>query len=125
MMILSAMQCALCNQFQGRWPIDNRVDSHKHRGQGVRSLMIPKVPWEDLLGSASNCYGCDIILVGCRGVFNQHDIKESDIVHGSIRFLYPSHIEDVEEADCDKHLILQLATGRRFEVELFATEEAD
>ncbi|KAH5279393.1 hypothetical protein HBI23_050860 [Parastagonospora nodorum] len=123
--MLPVMRCGICNLFQGRWPIDAKAASNQHVGQGVRSLVVPKIRWEDFLKSAKDCYGCSIIVRGCRGVFKQHDVSEQDIVHGSIRFYYPAHLEDVEEADCDKHIIFQLATGRTFEVELFATEDED
>lgn len=123
--MLPVMRCNTCNQFQGRWPIATRVESNQHIGQGVRSLIVPKFLWGEFLESAKKCYGCEITVKGCRGVFEQHDIPERDIVHGSIRFYYPSHLEDVEEADCDKHITFQLATGRKFEVEFFVTEDED
>lgn len=119
------MACTMCNQFQGRWPIDSLVHGHRHRGHGIRSLVVPDIPWEHLLASTQTCYGCKIIVDGCRGVFRQHHIQESNVVYGSIRFYYPAHIEEAEEADCDKHLVFQLVIGRRFEIELFATEDDD
>jgi hypothetical protein len=121
----AAMLCAICNQFQGRWPIDSWAEYEKNRGRGTRSLIVPDTPWEHVTASAQHCYGCKIIVDGCRVVFQQHHVQESDVVNGSIRFFYPSHTEDVGTADCDKHLVFQLAAGRRFEIELFVTEDDD
>jgi hypothetical protein len=58
-------------------------------------------------------------------VFQQHHIQESNVVHVSIRFLYPSHTEDVDTADCNNHLKFQLATGGRFQIELLVTDDDD
>jgi hypothetical protein len=123
--IASAMDCNICNRFQGRWPIDGRVDREKHKGQGIRSLIIPKFSWADIRTSAELCYGCNIIVAGCRGCFGLHGIDEASIVRCSLRFLYPSVLEDVEDADTDKHITFYMTSGQRFEVELFATDDDD
>ena len=119
------MDCAICNQFQGRWKIDSRTEASQHREQGVRSLIVPKFTWEEILISMKSCYGCSILVSGCRGCFKLHGLSESSIRHASLHFLYPLHIEDVDDADTEKHLMFRLADGRRFEVELFATEGDD
>lgn len=119
------MLCNLCNQFQGRWPIESQIDTDKRRGQGNRSLVVPEFAWAELVDSATKCYGCNILLTGCRGVFEQHDVKEVDIVHGKLWFQYPAYVEDADEADCDKHLTFSLGSGQKFEVELFVTEDND
>jgi hypothetical protein len=75
--------------------------------------------------SAKSCYCCSILESGCRGCFDQHGIRESDILHGRLRFLYPSFSDTAAEEDVDKELTFLLADGRRFEVELFATESDD
>jgi hypothetical protein len=119
------MLCAICNRFQGRWPIYSWAQYDSNQVQGTRSLIVPDSPWERIVASAQRCYACKIIVDGCHGVFQQHQIQESDVVKCSIRFIYPSHTEDVDTADCDKHLVFRLATDRRFEVELFVTEDDD
>jgi hypothetical protein len=75
--------------------------------------------------SAKSCYCCSILESGCRGCFDQHGIRESDILNGSLRFIYPSSPGTADEEDANKELIFLLADGRRFEVELFATEGDD
>jgi hypothetical protein len=119
------MDCAICNKFQGRWKIDSRTEARQHRRQGIRSLIVPKFTWEEILISMKSCYGCSILVSGCRGCFKQHDVDESNILHASLRFLYPPQTEDVDDAGTDKRLMFHLADGRRFEVELFATEGDD
>jgi hypothetical protein len=121
----SKTSCALCNQFQGRWPISSASLRNEQRHPGNRSLFVPNIIWDDLLKSKEVCYNCKILVDGCRGVFDQRNIKESDIVRCSLRFCYPSYIEDVDIADCDKHLVFHLQTGQRFEIELFATQDDD
>jgi hypothetical protein len=54
-----------------------------------------------------------------------HGVSEPDITHCSLRFFYPSVLEDVDDADTDKHLTFHMKGGRRFEVELFTTEDDD
>ncbi|KAH7089687.1 heterokaryon incompatibility protein-domain-containing protein [Paraphoma chrysanthemicola] len=117
------MFCDICNQFQGRWPIDSRTESHKHRGDGVRSLKTPRFTWDELLSSSTRCYVCNSLVKGCRGVFSMHGIGEIDIEYGSLLFYYPSTIEDVEGADSDKHLTFHLSKEKRFEIELFVTDD--
>ncbi|KAF1844544.1 HET domain-containing protein [Cucurbitaria berberidis CBS 394.84] len=119
------MECAICNKFQGRWKISSRAEAQKHRGQGIRSLIVPKFTRDELLISAQACYGCQILIDGCRGCFKLHGINEADILHCGLRFHYPYCTEVVDDADTDKHLIFHLSTGGRFEVELFATEDDD
>jgi hypothetical protein len=43
------------------------------------------------------------------------------VLHVNLRIYYPAHVEDVDEAHLDKQLIFQLALGRQFEIELFAS----
>ena len=75
--------------------------------------------------SAKSCYCCSILESGCRGCFDQHGIKESDILHGSLTFFYPRSTDTVDEDDAGKEIVFLLADGRRFEVELFASESDD
>lgn len=119
------MLCTICNRFQGRWPINSRSEFQKHAGQGVRNILVPKFTWDELLLSAMSCYCCEILAKGSLECFAMHDMQVADILYGSIRFYYPPHIEDVEEADCGKYLTFNLASGKRFEVEIFATEDED
>lgn len=96
------------------------------RGQdGNRSHIVPKFTWEELDTSAQSCYCCRIIQSGCRECFDQHEIKESEILHASLRFFYPPWIELAEEADSTKILTFLLRNGRRFEVEIFATDSEE
>ncbi|KAF2273808.1 HET-domain-containing protein [Westerdykella ornata] len=117
------MPCTICNQFQGQWPINSRLDSQPHDTQPVRNYLVPKFTWEELELSASACYCCEILAKGCRECFSMHGIQVSDIRHCSLRFYYPLHVEDVEEEECGKYVTVHLASGKRFEVEVFATED--
>ncbi|CAG8978527.1 hypothetical protein HYALB_00010071 [Hymenoscyphus albidus] len=122
------MKCTLCNQFQGTYKIVTYEDSKKRVRAGLtenRNHVVPKFTWEGLQTSAKSCYCCKIIQTGCLGCFNQHQIKESEVVTASLRFFYPTCIELVEESDSSKTVIFQLKDGKRFEVEIFATENED
>ncbi|OAL01605.1 HET-domain-containing protein [Phaeosphaeriaceae sp. SRC1lsM3a] len=119
------MSCTTCNRFQGKWPIGKRAERQYHTRHDVRDFIAPQVAWSDFVGSAKSCYVCQILLKGCRGVLEQHEILESNVLCLDVRFFYPAHTEDVDTADSGKHLILQLADGKPFEIELFATLDED
>jgi len=122
------MSCTTCNHFQGRWKIDSWDDSDpatKRKRGSNRNHLAPRFTWPELQNSASSCFFCGILERGCRGCFAQHSIQESEILTGSLRFIYPNYTADVEEADADKILTFTLKNGRRFEVEMFATEDDD
>ncbi|CAG8961512.1 hypothetical protein HYFRA_00013863 [Hymenoscyphus fraxineus] len=122
------MKCTLCNQFQGTYKIVTYEENKKRVRAGLtknRNHIVPKFTWEELQTSAKSCYCCKIIQTGCLGCFNQHGIKESEVVTASLRFFYPTCIELVEESDSSKTIIFQLKDGKRFEVEIFATENED
>ncbi len=121
----SRTRCDICNRFQGRWPIDGKIHAHEHKGQGTRSFISSGTKWPKVLKSAESCYVCDILIKGCRGCFEQHNIVEADIATCDIKFRYPNHIEDEEDLDAEKIVILHLKNGQRFEVEMFATEDDD
>jgi hypothetical protein len=114
------MACAICNKFQGRWKLGSSAKSNKRRG--TRNHTIPRFTWDEMQSSAKSCYYCSILKSGCRGCFDQHGIRESNILNGSLKFIYPSSPGTADEEDANKELIFLLADGRRFEVELFATE---
>jgi hypothetical protein len=40
------------------------------------------------------------------------------VLHVNLRFYYLAYIEDEGEAGSDKHLVFQLSTGGRFEIDL-------
>ncbi|KAL2367693.1 hypothetical protein RJZ57_007938 [Blastomyces gilchristii] len=114
------MTCTLCNKFQGKWDIsDTRL-----RGMN-RHHIVPKFTWDEMLNSAKSCYCCSILISGCRGCFGQHGIKESDILHGILRFYYPTTIDDAEKQESGKNLIFLMKGGRRFEIQIFCTENDD
>jgi len=115
--------CAICNGFQGKWKAGTVAESQRRRGN--RNHIIPRFTWDELQSSAKSCYCCSILESGCRGCFDQHGIRESDILHGSLRFIYPFFSDTADEEDADKELTFLLADGRRFEIELFATESDD
>ncbi|KAF1828437.1 HET domain-containing protein [Decorospora gaudefroyi] len=119
------MKCNICNKFQGKWPIFSRTHREKQKVKGNRNIIVPNFTWEQMLDSSKACYGCRIILSGCRGSFALHDINESNISRCSLHFYYPLHLEDVDDADADKYLKFRLKDGQRFEVELFAVEDAN
>lgn len=103
------MACTICNQFQ--------------RGQ-IRDHVCPKFAWQELLQSAKSCYCCGILVSGCVPCFHQHGIRETDVLHGRLRFYYPlTRPED--DDDASKELIFLLKDGRNFQVEFFATGDAD
>ncbi|KAF2750957.1 HET-domain-containing protein [Sporormia fimetaria CBS 119925] len=123
MSVSPTLKCVICNHFQGRWPIDGRENDHS--AQGIRSHIVPSFTWNDLLHSAGTCYCCEILVEGCSKCFDHHRISIDNIEDCSLRFYYPPHIEDVDEADCDKHLVFHLHNGNKFEVEAFATDDED
>lgn len=118
------MTCAICNGFQGRWKINTLAESHGRLNEH-RHHIVPRLMWDEIRISASSCYCCRILECGCRGCFEQHGIKESDILHCSLDFLYPHHVEAEEERGSDKNLTFRLVGGRQFVVELFVSEADD
>ncbi|KAG9236244.1 heterokaryon incompatibility protein-domain-containing protein [Amylocarpus encephaloides] len=107
----------------GRWEMRSWADPNPVPGN--RNFIVPRFTWADLQATAQACYSCGILLSGCRGCFDQHGIQESDVVHGSIQFVYPAFVDSVDEQDVEKNLRFLLTGGRRFEVELFALEGDD
>lgn len=119
------MLCNICNQFQGGLPIEKKPETQEGRRDGDRNFLVPQLPWPDLTESAKSCYVCQIILRGCHKVFKQNKIDEANVRLVDIRFFYPTNIEDADTGDSDKHLILHLSDGTRFEIEIVATPEDD
>ncbi|EER38572.1 conserved hypothetical protein [Histoplasma capsulatum H143] len=114
------MTCALCNKFQGKWNLsDTRL-----RGMN-RHRIVPRFTWEEMQCSATSCYSCNILISGCRGCFSQHGIEESEIIHGILRFYYPTTLDNAVKQEASKDLIFLMKGGRRFEVQLFCTEDDD
>ncbi|OAX82854.1 hypothetical protein ACJ72_02795 [Emergomyces africanus] len=110
--------CTLCNKFQGKWDIsDTRL-----RGMN-RHHIVPKFTWDEMRNSANSCYCCNILISGSRGCFNQHGMNESDIVHGTLRFHYPTTNNSAERQDSSKDLIFFMKSGRRFEIQIFCTDD--
>ncbi|PGH01622.1 hypothetical protein AJ79_07870 [Helicocarpus griseus UAMH5409] len=118
------MTCALCNRFQGKWSIADMTKPSTFRGKN-RHHIIPKFTWNEMCNSAESCYCCNLLVSGCCGCFHQHNIKESDILYGSLHFYYPTTIADAELQESSKNLVFFMRNGQRFIVELFATEDDD
>ena len=78
--------------------------------------------WQSLVDSAESCYCCGILLVGARAFFKRHNIKESELQHGSLRFMYPRTIEDVDWSP-RKLMISQMEDGRTFDIETFTADD--
>lgn len=106
--------CTICNRFQGRWKIDVNVYPRGRRDHKS------KFTWNELQTSAKSCYGCDIVLRGCRGCFQHYKIDELDIEHVDLRFYYPSAKSVAnDDIEAGKEIIFLLKGGRYFEVEVF------
>ncbi|KKZ66851.1 hypothetical protein EMCG_07456 [[Emmonsia] crescens] len=114
------MTCTLCNKFQGTRSLSDTRLLGKNRHH-----IVPKFTWDEMRNSADSCYCCNILISGCRGCFNQHGIKESDILHGILRFYYPTTNKSAETQEASKNLIFLMKSGRRFEIQLFCTEDDD
>ncbi|KAI0876603.1 heterokaryon incompatibility protein-domain-containing protein [Hypoxylon argillaceum] len=97
--------CAICNKFQGKWKVASYAENRCL--PGTRHHVVPNLAWDEILASSKSCYCCKILVSGCLGCLRQHGIYESDVLH----------------EDADKILIFLLKNERRFEVELFATED--
>ena len=119
------MSCTICNRFNGGSKIQSFADWSQNKQVAIRNHINHRFTWEEMLVSARSCYSCSILESGCRGCFNLHGIRESDVIYGSLRFFYPSWTEIVDEADTNKSLTFFLKNERQFEVELFATEGDD
>lgn len=90
-----------------------------------RHHIVPRFTWEEMQCSATSCYSCNILISGCRGCFSQRGIEESDIVYGILRFYYPTTLDNAVKQEASKDLIFLMKGGRRFEVQLFCTEDDD
>jgi len=117
----SGAQCSICNHFQGKWPIE----SHKSLEGPWKGTRHHKADftWDNLRQSADSCYCCDILLEGTHGCFRRQGIQESEIEHGSLLFLYPYALDEVEEASSMKSLLFTMKNGRKFEIEMFASDD--
>ncbi|KAI0973303.1 heterokaryon incompatibility protein-domain-containing protein [Xylaria arbuscula] len=114
------MSCAICNLFQGQWKISDAAEGYRRLN---RNHIVSNLTWDEMRGSAKSCYCCDILISGCLGCFRHRGVRELDILQAAIEFYYPISTDHADEDDADKFLTFLLKDGRRFEVELFATED--
>ncbi|TDZ23890.1 hypothetical protein Cob_v003451 [Colletotrichum orbiculare MAFF 240422] len=91
--------------------------------RGPRFHKRSDVAWNDFLASAKSCHVCEVLVAGCRGCFAQHKVEESEVLSCDIAFHYLLWSDD--EADTNKEIRFLLTNGKRFEIELFATDDDD
>ncbi|KXJ88992.1 heterokaryon incompatibility protein-domain-containing protein [Microdochium bolleyi] len=118
------MPCPICLNFKGTSPLTARGSGFR----GKRHHVKEGLTWPELEASAIGsppCHCCHVLVLGCRGCFQQHDIDTDDIVSFTIHFFYQAFEgqEELESSDMDKELRFRLRNGRVFEVQLFAHEE--
>ncbi|KAK0657597.1 heterokaryon incompatibility protein-domain-containing protein [Cercophora newfieldiana] len=113
------MPCPICNDFKGG---REKRERGKSVGLGTRNHKKTGLHWDQFANSAT-CFICDVLARGIRGCLQQHNIDESDVSSLDLFFYYEECVGDV--ADTNKELRIHLRDGRRFDIELFATEGDD
>ncbi|KAF3767272.1 hypothetical protein M406DRAFT_89786, partial [Cryphonectria parasitica EP155] len=117
---MTSEECTICNKFMRKRPVATRSETLRQR---VSRHHINTFSWPALLDSAAACYCCKILLTGCRACFLQHGINEAEIMHGKLRFYYPTSIDYADTEEIGKELIFFMRDGSRFDVEMFIDAE--
>ncbi|KAK5651028.1 hypothetical protein OQA88_1800 [Cercophora sp. LCS_1] len=113
------MTCSVCNNFKGIHKKEEIGAPTRHKGN--RNHIKIGLSWDVIIVSAKSCPICELLTIGIRGCWQQHNVKESDVQSFSLFFYYEGWHGDV--ADTNKEFRFQLADGRYFDIELFATED--
>ncbi|KAH6876338.1 heterokaryon incompatibility protein-domain-containing protein [Thelonectria olida] len=114
------MPCEICHDFRGIGEL--RKEEEPWLPQN-RLILNKDLLWESFKASAKSCYICELLIKGCRGCFAQNGIDEGAIVSFEIRFYYQLYEDQL--GDVDKTICFLLNDESYFDVQVFATEDAD